>query len=129
MISVDEKILKDIKEGFNIPPKPELLTALQHELAQAAPELNQVAKLIANDVATSAAVLKVINSPCYGLARTITDIRQAVMFLGNRQHHTISNRLFTTTSIRAEKMLYQTRTILGYSQRNCGGCNHHWSKD
>ncbi|WMN59490.1 HDOD domain-containing protein [Pseudoalteromonas xiamenensis] len=82
MISVDEKILKDIKEGFNIPPKPELLTALQHELAQANPELNQVAKLIANDVATSAAVLKVINSPCYGLARTITDIRQAVMFLG-----------------------------------------------
>jgi HD-like signal output (HDOD) protein len=82
MICVDEKILKDIKDGFNIPPKPELLHALHTELASPEPELNKVAKLISSDVATSAAVLKVINSPCYGLARTITDIRQAVMFLG-----------------------------------------------
>ncbi|CCQ09583.1 hypothetical protein PALB_4280 [Pseudoalteromonas luteoviolacea B = ATCC 29581] len=82
MISVDESVLKDIKEGLNIPPKPELLSRLQQELASGDPELNRVAKLISSDVATSAAVLKVINSPCYGLSRTITDIRQAVMFLG-----------------------------------------------
>ncbi|MFC3033878.1 HDOD domain-containing protein [Pseudoalteromonas fenneropenaei] len=82
MIDIDDRILSDVKHGFNIPPKPELLSALQTELKSPEPDLNQVAKLIASDVATAAAVLKVINSPSYGLARTITDIRQAVMFLG-----------------------------------------------
>jgi len=82
MIDIDDSVLKDIKSGFNLPPKPELLTQLQQTLKDPEPDLNDIANLISTDVATSAAVLKVINSPSYGLARTITDIRQAVMFLG-----------------------------------------------
>jgi HD-like signal output (HDOD) protein len=82
MIDIDDSVLKDIKAGFNLPPKPELLTELQQTLKDPEPDLNHIANLISTDVATSAAVLKVINSPSYGLARTITDIRQAVMFLG-----------------------------------------------
>lgn len=82
MIEIDDSVLNDIKAGFNLPPKPELLAQLQQTLQDKEPDLNQIANLISTDVATSAAVLKVINSPCYGLARTITDIRQAVMFLG-----------------------------------------------
>ncbi|NOU49692.1 HDOD domain-containing protein [Pseudoalteromonas sp. JBTF-M23] len=82
MINIDDKIIKDIKRGFNLPPKPELLERLQSELQQPEPELNQIAQLIATDLSTSAAVLKVINSPTYGMSRTITDIKQAVMFLG-----------------------------------------------
>ena len=82
MINIDDSVLKDIKSGFNLPPKPELLTQLQQTLKDPEPDLNDIASLISTDVATSAAVLKVINSPSYGLVRTITVIRQAVMFLG-----------------------------------------------
>ncbi len=82
MIEINDKILGDLSDGFSLPPKPELLEKLQQELESETPELNKIADIIAADVATSAAVLKVINSPFYGLARTITDIRQAVMFLG-----------------------------------------------
>lgn len=82
MINIDSSVLQDVERGFSLPPKPELLTQLQHSLEQPEPELHDIAQLISQDVATSAAVLKVINSPCYGLARSITDIRQAVMFLG-----------------------------------------------
>lgn len=82
MIEIDDKVLADLKSGFNFPPKPEILQALQTELSQPEPELTRIASIISSDVATSAAVLKIINSPAYGLSRTITDIKQAVMFLG-----------------------------------------------
>ncbi|BBN82120.1 HDOD domain-containing protein [Pseudoalteromonas sp. A25] len=82
MININDEVIKDIKRGFNLPPKPELLEQLQTQLQHPEPELNQIAQLIATDLSTSAAVLKVINSPTYGMSRTITDIKQAVMFLG-----------------------------------------------
>ena len=82
MIEIDSKVLTDLEPGFTIPPKPELLQSLQNELSSDSPELNTIASIVAEDVAIAAMVLKVINSPFYGLARTITDIKQAVMFLG-----------------------------------------------
>ncbi|MBQ4836832.1 MULTISPECIES: HDOD domain-containing protein [Pseudoalteromonas] len=82
MIEIDNVVLNDVEKGFSLPPKPELLTDLHDLLQSDEPELGQIADLIATDVATSAAVLKVINSSSYGFSRTITDIRQAVMFLG-----------------------------------------------
>ncbi|CAH9050877.1 hypothetical protein PSECIP111951_02170 [Pseudoalteromonas holothuriae] len=82
MINIDDNVIKDIKSGFNLPPKPELLEKLQSAIDQPEPELNHIAQLIATDLSTSAAVLKVINSPTYGMSRTVTDIKQAVMFLG-----------------------------------------------
>lgn len=82
MIEINETVIGDLTQGFNLPPKPELLSQLQQVLQQEAPELHHIAQIIADDVATSAAVLKVINSPFYGMSRTVTDIKQAVMFLG-----------------------------------------------
>lgn len=82
MIEIDSKVLTDLESGFTIPPKPELLQSLQNELSSDSPELNNIASIVAADVAIAAMVLKVINSPFYGLARTITDIKQAVLFLG-----------------------------------------------
>ncbi|KZN54613.1 hypothetical protein N474_02480 [Pseudoalteromonas luteoviolacea CPMOR-2] len=82
MIEIDNIVLNDVEKGFSLPPKPELLTQLHELLQSSEPELGQIADLIATDVATSAAVLKVINSSSYGFSRTITDIKQAVMFLG-----------------------------------------------
>ncbi|MCF6440220.1 HDOD domain-containing protein [Pseudoalteromonas luteoviolacea] len=82
MIDIDDKVLADLRSGFSIPAKPEILQSLQDELNKDEPELNRVAAIITEDVATSAAVLKVINSPAYGMSRTVTDIKQAVMFLG-----------------------------------------------
>ncbi|MEQ3513026.1 HDOD domain-containing protein [Pseudoalteromonas sp. BZB3] len=82
MIDIDDKVLADLKSGFSLPSKPEVLQNLQNELNNDEPELGNIAEIISEDVGTAAAVLKVINSPAYGMSRTITDIRQAVMFLG-----------------------------------------------
>ena len=82
MFDIDENVLSDLKKGFNLPPKPELLTQLQQAISEQEPNLNHIADIVNGDVAIAAAVIKVINSPFYGLARTVTDIKQAVMFLG-----------------------------------------------
>lgn len=82
MIEVNESVLKEINEHFIIPPKPQLLTDLQEIIKSDDPSLQDAADVISQDVAIASAILKVINSPAYGLARTVSDIKQAVMFLG-----------------------------------------------
>lgn len=82
MIEVNEQILNDINRNFIIPPKPELLTQLQNLITHDDAPLTDAADVIVKDLAISSAILKIINSPAYGLARTVSDIKQAVMFLG-----------------------------------------------
>ncbi|MEI8606708.1 MULTISPECIES: HDOD domain-containing protein [Pseudoalteromonas] len=82
MIEINEQILKDINRNFIIPPKPEILTELQNLIATGDAPIADAAKVVVKDLAISSAILKIINSPAYGLSRTVADIKQAVMFLG-----------------------------------------------
>jgi len=82
MIEVNDSVLQQINKSFVIPPQPALLKELKGLAEQQEPHLSDVAELIAKDLAISAAILKTINSPAFGLARSVSDIRQAVMFLG-----------------------------------------------
>lgn len=82
MIEVDGKVTLDVAHGFHIPPKPEALVKLKELMAEKEPEMLDIADLIASDVGLSAAILKAINSPLYGLDRSVSDIKQAVVFLG-----------------------------------------------
>ena len=82
MIQVDDKVLADIDRGFSVPAQPELLLKLQKLMSAQEPDLNQIADTIAQDVAVSATILKTINSPLYGLARSISDIKKSVRYIG-----------------------------------------------
>lgn len=82
MLHVDQKVIEDIERGFSIPAQPKLLKKLQNLIAQEEPELNLIAKTISQDVAISSTVLKTINSPVYGLSRTVSDIPKAVRYIG-----------------------------------------------
>lgn len=82
MIEVNQDVLNDINSNFVIPPKPQILTDLQTLAESKDPALADLAELVAKDVAISSSILKLINSPAYGLSRTVSDIKQAVMFLG-----------------------------------------------
>jgi len=82
MLHIDDKILADIGRGFSVPAQPELLIKLQALMSEAEPNLNAIAETIAKDVAVSATILKTINSPLYGLARTVSDIKKSVLYIG-----------------------------------------------
>lgn len=82
MIEVNQDVLKEINKHFIIPPQPEILAQLQTITQDPEAPLSDAAELVALDVGIASAILQVINSPAYGLARTVSDIKQAVMFLG-----------------------------------------------
>ncbi len=82
MLEVNEQVLSDIGRGFSVPAQPELLLKLQRLMAAQEVDLNAIAETISQDVAVSATILKTINSPLYGLARTISDIKKSVRYIG-----------------------------------------------
>ena len=82
MLNIDEKVIADIGRGFSVPAQPELLLKLQKLMADNDPDINVIADTIAQDVAVSATILKTINSPVYGLARSISDIHKAARYIG-----------------------------------------------
>lgn len=82
MIQVDDKVLADISRGFSVPAQPKLLLELQDLMAENEPNINLIADTISQDLAVSATILKTINSPLYGLARSISDIKKSVRYIG-----------------------------------------------
>jgi len=91
-ISIDD-ILRELdrarKNGplqdILIPPCPHLLTRLQNAMAQAEPDLNEVAHIATSDVAMSAALLRAANSPLYAVGQPAQTIGQAMNRLGLEQ--------------------------------------------
>jgi len=82
MIAVNEQVLSDVNKNFIIPPKPQILNDLELLASAQEPSLSDAAEIIAKDVAIASAILKIVNSPAYGLVRSVSDIKQAIMFLG-----------------------------------------------
>jgi hypothetical protein len=76
----DRKTLK----GIAIPSRPQVLVQLENELTKDDPDPRVIARLISGDVGLSAAVLKTVNSPFFGLSRRISSVAQAVSLLGMR---------------------------------------------
>lgn len=73
-----ETALPDALKGLFIPPQPRLL----QDIVAAGDNVDQVARLIAADPGTAAAVLKTVNSAAFALRREVSSIRHAVMLLG-----------------------------------------------
>jgi HD-like signal output (HDOD) protein len=75
---VVEKTLR----GVVIPAKPQALIQIEAELKKDNPEPRVIVRLVSGDVGLSAAVLKTVNSPFFGLSRRISSVTQAVALLG-----------------------------------------------
>lgn len=82
MINLTEDKINEITSSYQVPVKPDILTEIQSLAAEDEPDITQISNLIASDVGLSATILKIINSPFYGMSRRISEIKQAVMMLG-----------------------------------------------
>ena len=74
--------MASVVSSFQVPVKPEILTEMQNMMDEDEPYIEEISALISNDVGLSAAILKIINAPFYGMNRRISEIKQAVMMLG-----------------------------------------------
>lgn len=72
-----------------LPSSPRLYTALTQALASPDTSVAMIADIVEQDVAMSAKCLQLVNSAFFGLARRVTNIRQAVMYLGTNMLRTL----------------------------------------
>tara|TARA_R110001583_G_scaffold194591_1_gene365865 strand:- start:1 stop:288 length:288 start_codon:yes stop_codon:yes gene_type:complete len=89
--------MASVVASFQIPVKPQILIDMQILLDEVEPNIASIADLISNDVGLSSAILKIINSPFYGMNRKTSKIKQAVMILGLK---TINGLVTVNTSLK-----------------------------
>ena len=73
-----EQTLRDL----GIPPCPKILLDLSDEVRKDEPDLQKIERLLCADVGLSAALIKTVNSPFYGLRNKVHSIMQAIHMLG-----------------------------------------------
>ena len=71
-----------LSDLHTLPTPPRLYFEIRDELDSATSDARSVAQILARDPALTAKLLKIANSGFYALPRTVTDIRNAVTFLG-----------------------------------------------
>ena len=78
----EEKLLRGMLSGVDIPPCPAILIALDAELRKETPDQREVARLISQDVALSGHVMLIANSPAFSTGRKLDSVMQAIAVLG-----------------------------------------------
>lgn len=77
-----EDYAEAIVRKLQLPPCPDILTSMGRELAREHPDVQRIATEAAKDVASSATLLKTVNSAWYGLANKARSVQQAIAYLG-----------------------------------------------
>lgn len=77
-----EEQIKHALQGISVPPQPQIMVDLQMEQVMPDPDLKVIARLISQDPGLAGSLLKIVNSPFFGLANRISSIQQAVNLLG-----------------------------------------------
>lgn len=96
---VSQESVQKLLKGVSIPPRPALLQAVDAELSRGNPSLQAIAALITKDVGISAAMLRTLNSPLFGLRRKVGSVEHAVQLLGMRNVRNIVTGLVLRSAV------------------------------
>ncbi len=99
MPALTEKEAQKLLKGISIPPQPQIVVDLQIEMSMPDVNLDKINQIICKDVGISGSVLKVVNSPFFGLRNHITSIRQALSLLGLKNVINVVNSLAMRQSL------------------------------
>lgn len=99
-----EQSVDALIKTIRIPPRPSLLADVQAELAADDPDPRRLTKIIANDVAMSASLLKLANSSFFGLRLKAKSVEHAVNLLGMTQCGNLLTGIIAKQSIQVEKI-------------------------
>jgi HD-like signal output (HDOD) protein len=114
-----------------VPPCPELLTRLQQAMAEAEPDLNEVARIANADVAMAATLIRNANGALFAGAPAVASAGQAMNRLGLRQtaaimtsflarhalpaHHPLLGGFWELSTRRAQGMAWMAGQLPGLS--------------
>ncbi len=79
---INPYVKAQIAKIANLPSQPSLYTQLIAELNKPDFDLERVSLVISQDISMTAKILQLVNSAYFGLAREVTEVSQAVFFLG-----------------------------------------------
>jgi HD-like signal output (HDOD) protein len=82
-----------------VPPCPELLTRLQQAMAEAEPDLNEVARIAQADVAMAATLIRNANGAAFAASAPVASAGQAMNRLGLRQSAALMNAFLARHAI------------------------------
>ena len=82
MASIPLAIADNLLSSVKIPPQPEVLIALQNELDKEYPNIQIIAAIIVRDSSLYSSVLRIINSPYFGMRSEIKSIPHAISLIG-----------------------------------------------
>ncbi|HIV71254.1 MAG TPA: HDOD domain-containing protein [Candidatus Aquabacterium excrementipullorum] len=114
-----------------IPPCPELLSRLRAAMAQTEPDLNEIARIAASDVAMSATLIRSSNGPLFAAGQPVQTVGQAMNRLGLehtasvmagflmqraiRVNHKLLERFWERSTKRALAMAFIAKKLPGLS--------------
>lgn len=78
LLEITEKLMQEI----GIPSQPRLLIELNKEVTKEEPDFSIISNLVSRDVGISARIIKVCNSPFFGLRQKVDSINRALSVLG-----------------------------------------------
>jgi HD-like signal output (HDOD) protein len=80
--AASDTLLEDAVRNVGIPPRPAVLDRVQLEMSKEEPDLSRLAAIISSDVSLAAGLMKIANSPYFGLRGRTRTVHQAVVLLG-----------------------------------------------
>jgi two-component system, cell cycle response regulator len=95
----ENEVLRLVTSAQTLPTLPVVATKVVEATTGTETTVNEVATLIEKDMALSAKLLQVINSPFYGFSRGITSVNEAVSLMGFKQVANIALGLAAMSSL------------------------------
>jgi HD-like signal output (HDOD) protein len=83
-ITLDANAAEQVLNGIHLPPCPAVLMDTMKEARSPDADMGRIARLISQDIGLSAPMLKLANSPHFGLRSRVSSVQQAVTVLGLR---------------------------------------------
>lgn len=96
---------QELSRPVNIPPRPALLIALQHEISRDDPHIRKIARLINRDVAIAGNLLAIANSAMFNLNKHIETIEDALALIGLNHCHALVTRLMVRRTLAHGRMM------------------------
>jgi len=103
MTSIPETLQKQLKECRTLPSVPVVVLEVLDLCRDDDTSIGQVAKALSRDPALSAKVLRVANSPWYGIHAEVTTLERAVTILGINATLSLALSFSLVRGLRKEK--------------------------
>lgn len=79
--AIESRMKIEIRD-IGIPPRPTILGQIEQEMAKDESDFIYLAKLLSKDVALSAGVIKIANSPYFSFGKKVPTVQEALLVLG-----------------------------------------------